>query len=522
LLSIAAAKPVAAQSWEGVVTLKLPGNLSVNDGEIHLYAEPRFVVAWKLWVLAGEPVVDCEASWFLTSASINEASSHDFCPDGAQGSCWGSRSDAIPPEVLRQIRPLKGVLRGVVSDPTYNQGDWKWLSCDLGILNEPYTRYERRPELAIVKGWSDAERRRYGGYNTPESPSWDRLLHSDAAATVFLSRETAQAHVREEVAVRPSPLSFVEVDAWNLQPVHSWLAERRAKWERGKAEEKRRQARRLRERAESRGKQKEKEDSFFDRPTNAATHGEHKETTRLEAEAEAILSKADSAVRAAASKSAGYERWASDKRADIDGRPPPGLWPQLVRHCPHYKQCGYRLPDGRVHIAPKFDEVDEKFTAGFARARKASGWGVISSSGSWVLRPEFSDVILLGADRFGATRKYGEPFSLYDTSGKALAGPFSTLEPFSEGLAAAGASDKVGFIDPAGRWVIHPQFSAVDAFKGGSARFSNFIGRRDETGSSCPGHYAIHDVGRIDRTGQIIEGPRREDRYMAAICLESR
>jgi WG containing repeat len=81
--------------------------------------------------------------------------------------------------------------------------------------------------------------------------------------------------------------------------------------------------------------------------------------------------------------------------------------------------------------------------------------------------------------------------------------PYTGLQPFSEGLAAAWSGEAYGFIDVEGRWVIEPQFDMVEPFKNGLAG----IQRGDW-------------YGLIDKTGNFVWGPTTEGSVNRTIEME--
>jgi hypothetical protein len=135
----------------------------------------------------------------------------------------------------------------------------------------------------------------------------------------------------------------------------------------------------------------------------------------------------------------------------------------------------------------------------------------------------------------------------YDKTGKlAIPGPFhSGGSRFSEGLAAAQphGTQKMGFIDKSGTFVIKPQFDRAEAFSGGLAAvrigerwgFVDLAGKIavepqfDGAGTFSDGYATIYlnrQAGYIDKNGQIIILPRFAEASpfsegLAAVCCEN-
>ena len=140
-----------------------------------------------------------------------------------------------------------------------------------------------------------------------------------------------------------------------------------------------------------------------------------------------------------------------------------------------------------------------------------------------------------------------DSWGYYDKTGKlAIPGPFhSGGSRFSEGLAAAQphGTQKMGFIDKAGTFVIKPQFDRAEAFSEGLApvrigerwgfvdRTGNIIvePQFDGAGTFSDGYATIYlnrQAGYIDRNGQVVILPRFYEANpfsegLAAVCCEN-
>jgi hypothetical protein len=152
---------------------------------------------------------------------------------------------------------------------------------------------------------------------------------------------------------------------------------------------------------------------------------------------------------------------------------------------------GFVDKQGKTVINPRFDDV-ALFSDGLAPARDESGkWGYIDKKGIFTIRPQF-DLAYSFSEGLAAVRNNKSKWGFIDTSGRfvieaqfdevraigykeANIGEISLSYGFSEGLAAINVSgsrdsEKTGYIDKTGKFVINPQFCFGDNFKGGVAR----------------------------------------------------
>ena len=173
---------------------------------------------------------------------------------------------------------------------------------------------------------------------------------------------------------------------------------------------------------------------------------------------------------------------------------------------------GYMNKQGEVVVAPQFEEATP-FSEGLAAVKAGDEWRYISTKGDAVLvpRPERGEVFFASGFKSGVALIMTEDPSggasylkgVIDHSGRwiinltpAIAGEFDNgLAPFW-----FESNGKMGFIDPAGRTVIRPQFTgnALLPFEEGLAAV--YVGER-------PG---VH-VGFIDRHGRWAIPPRFDD-----------
>ena len=98
-------------------------------------------------------------------------------------------------------------------------------------------------------------------------------------------------------------------------------------------------------------------------------------------------------------------------------------------------------------------------------------------------------------------KKWRGRFAVIDRNGNLVLEPsYRPIGTFSEGLAAAGAGDAYGYINPAGEMVIEPQFDQCEPFHNGLAE----VQRGDW-------------YGLIDPGGRFVWGPTTEGRISALV-----
>lgn len=146
---------------------------------------------------------------------------------------------------------------------------------------------------------------------------------------------------------------------------------------------------------------------------------------------------------------------------------------------------GYKDPQGKVAIKPRFVLAQEFSPQGIAAVVDETGWAYINTKGNVVIRPfvvdNGPDYFSEGLARFKANGKFG--FS--GESGKVVIKPrFDFALPFSEGRAAvcAGCKEEAvgehrivtggrwGFINKKGKLVLALTFEAAENFENGRAR----------------------------------------------------
>ena len=131
--------------------------------------------------------------------------------------------------------------------------------------------------------------------------------------------------------------------------------------------------------------------------------------------------------------------------------------------------------DGHWIVSPKYDYACRAWAGDLAWVRTESDekWSLIGSNGKVITEQKFDEM-----DAFSeglAAVKIGDRYGFIDTTGTVV----FTLEPeyypmhFSDGLAlvvqTVDSTDRWGYINKKGEWVIPPQFSDANHFHGGLA-----------------------------------------------------
>lgn len=150
--------------------------------------------------------------------------------------------------------------------------------------------------------------------------------------------------------------------------------------------------------------------------------------------------------------------------------------------------------DGHWIVPPLFESAFKAYSADFAWTKCEGKWTLTTHDGKTVTAQQFDDVEIFYEGL--AAVKIGDRYGFIDSTGTVV----FTLEPeyypmhFSDGLAlvvqTVDSTDKWGYINKKGEWVIPPQFSDAGHFYGGLAyvilsddpkdRRSGFINHRGQ------------------------------------------
>jgi hypothetical protein len=140
----------------------------------------------------------------------------------------------------------------------------------------------------------------------------------------------------------------------------------------------------------------------------------------------------------------------------------------------------------RKRIPAALKKIWPRFGPWLAKHRTLDGAGLrgyIGTDGKFAIPPAYERAYDF-AEGFGIVwRERDRGYFFVDPAGKKIAGPFSYADSFREGLAPASAwvndRQKIGYIDPKGRWVIEPRFEEARAFTNGLAQI--YDGRESRT-----------------------------------------
>lgn len=131
---------------------------------------------------------------------------------------------------------------------------------------------------------------------------------------------------------------------------------------------------------------------------------------------------------------------------------------------------GYLRPDGKLAIPPQFDDAAD-FHEGLAFVANGIGkaWGVIDSSGSFVVQPSFQgDKSLRFSQGLAHVGEYGAMFYI-DREGNAVTESFTIARDFKNGFASVMVGTGNGAIDKTGNLVVPATYSAPVEFSEGLA-----------------------------------------------------
>lgn len=123
---------------------------------------------------------------------------------------------------------------------------------------------------------------------------------------------------------------------------------------------------------------------------------------------------------------------------------------------------GWKLIDNLFHDATTeylriFPYADRTY-----RVHSASGFGLISSAGKELVKPEMSYIGECKDDRMAFCRMGDKKYGYIDTTGKeVIPARFDDVNAFEHGKAKVKVDDKWGMIDPSGSFVIEPKWTII-------------------------------------------------------------
>lgn len=160
---------------------------------------------------------------------------------------------------------------------------------------------------------------------------------------------------------------------------------------------------------------------------------------------------------------------------------------------------------GKIIVSNRFGSVAQtgvpglvRVTPEYKRGMSQYGYGLVDSTGRYVLQPEYNDIQRFAEGMSWVRKTYSAPWQLVDTTGRTLV----TLpkqyspEPFSHGMAPVRDSNgKIGYYDTTGRLAIPCKFTPVH-LDGNTIRNYDF--------SDSTATVALDGVpGRVDRLGRF-------------------
>ena len=129
--------------------------------------------------------------------------------------------------------------------------------------------------------------------------------------------------------------------------------------------------------------------------------------------------------------------------------------------------------DGHWIVPPLFESAFKAYSGDLAWTKREGKWTLTTHDGKTVTAQQFDDVGIFYEGL--AAVKIGDRYGFIDSTGTVV----FTLEPeyypmhFSDGLAlvvqTVDSTDRWGYINKKGEWVIPPHFSDADHFYGGLA-----------------------------------------------------
>ncbi len=165
---------------------------------------------------------------------------------------------------------------------------------------------------------------------------------------------------------------------------------------------------------------------------------------------------------------------------------------------------GYIRKDGSWAI-PAQCYLSYEFDSGYAAAApKAYQWGIIDSSGKFVVDPVYYDITRPFKGIFCAQKTYNAKWEIIDIkTKKSISTPFTRMYAFSDSLAPArDTSGKWGFVNTTGKWMIAPTFTNAQPFSEGLAAVEKEYGKWGFINKE--GRWVIH--ANFDRHGHFKHG----------------
>ncbi|MEI7655923.1 MAG: WG repeat-containing protein [Actinomycetes bacterium] len=167
---------------------------------------------------------------------------------------------------------------------------------------------------------------------------------------------------------------------------------------------------------------------------------------------------------------------------------------------------------GNWVVQPRFSDI-WRFSRGLAPARlgEDSKWGFIDSSGSWIISPAFDWAAEFDAHGLARVQKDGL-WGVIDTEGRFIIQPqFDAIDDFVDGIAGVSIGDgmnaRMGFIDISGKFVIPPRFATVYGIDHGYAQVSE-----DDADD-------VWNSFSIDRTGERVANFRSCEKFSDGLAF---
>lgn len=167
------------------------------------------------------------------------------------------------------------------------------------------------------------------------------------------------------------------------------------------------------------------------------------------------------------------------------------------------KKVGFINGKGEIAIQPQFNSVGY-FFGGYAWAKTMDDKvGFINTKGEWVIKPTFEGVSDFDpVSKVARVKEAGAWLYIDATGNKMYVKDTDVWGDFAGGLAKGKQTDKIGFYNTKGVWVIKPQFEGVREFQNGyaAAKLNDKWGIIDTSGNWVikPIYDGIKDVERVN------------------------